>query len=329
MARQARLAKLSLWFIGGAVALLANVTQPRASDDPLFLPQYDLSIRDASLPAKPGGPPPYSATRSKATWSVVAWGIPGGPLPAFSETREGGGSVFSSRTASASVVIKQQGNEQAEYELSQDGAILPCNTANGHPAEFDLFLHPNDKANALEQRGYTATEAFKDGLDALSAVTLQTLLRFTYKDVDRPDECSVSSGNAVAGFILRNPSAKQTLFYDVVLASACGKQPAKRQAHCEQYLSKPWSLYFSKKTPFGVDDPAPLQGMPFLKNGESKDIRLNVLPGLLAAIAQGPDGMDHDPSHWRLQGFLNGQVIYGGMKITTTWSHLTVSAGRK
>jgi hypothetical protein len=238
-------------------------------------------------------------------------------------------SVFSSRATSASVVIKQQGNAQAEYELSQDGAILPCNTANGHPAEFDLFLHPNEKANALEQRGYTAAAAFKDGLDALSAVTLQTMLGFTAKTADRPEECGVSSGNAIAGFILTNASAKQTLFYDVILASACGKQPEKQQAHCEQFLSKPWSSYFSKKTPFGVDDPAPLQDVSFVKNGESRDIRLNVLPGLLAAIARGPDGMDRDPSHWRLKGFLNGQDIYGRMKVTTTWSHLTVLADRK
>jgi hypothetical protein len=323
------MARLSIWLASGAVVLLMNTTQLQAKEAPLFTPQYDLSIRGATLPARPGGPLPYSATRSKATWSVVAWGIPDGPLPAFSESREGAGAVFSSRTSSASVVIKQRANAGAELELSQNGAILPCNTANGRPAEFDLFLHPNDKANSLEQSGYTAAEEFKDGLDALSTVTLRTRLSFKVENVERSDECSVSSGNAVVGFILADPNSKQTLFYDVALASACGKQPEKREAHCEDYLSQPHSVYFAKKTPFGVDDPAPLQGVPFVRNGESRTIKLNVLPGLLGAIERGPADMDRDPSHWKLKGFLNGQFIYGGIEITTTWSDLTVLADHK
>ena len=321
--------KRYIWFAGGVAALLVNAASVKASEDPLFLPQYDLSIRQAGNPAKPGNPPAYAATRPKATWSIIAWNIPDGQLPPFSESRGAEGSVFSSHTPSASVVIKQKANSGSELELSQDGRVLPCNTANGHPAEFDLFLHPNDKADAYEQVGYTAAPEFKQGLDALSTLKVKTRLSFRAGDADRSEECGVASSNVTAGFILGNPSAKQTLFYDIVLATACGKQPQKRLDHCKSFLSHPWLSYFSRKTPFGVDDPAPLLGEPFVRNGEARDIDLDVLPGLLAAIERAPDGMDRDPAHWRLTGFLDGQVIYGGMKVATTWSNLTVAAARK
>jgi hypothetical protein len=291
----------------------------------MFKPPFDFSIRDSREPPAPGGPRPYTATAPNSAWSVIAWNIPGGDLPPFQRSKSGGDTVFVSRAAEAGVTVVQQPDGQASYSFSQDGAALPCNTPKGKPRESDLFAHPNDAQNKFETNAYLAKiGSIKIG-DLKSLISVATLSYNARLSVLRR-ECSVAQGAAVIALILRDFVDRQTLFYQMELSQACGLQPGPREARCEHLTKTPRPNFFARKTPFGIDDPLPLHGQPFLADGETRKLSIDLLPRVKIAIATGPQGMSRDPSHWTVTGYYNGQIIFGGLRLETTWANVSLIA---
>jgi hypothetical protein len=306
-------------------AVLPGAAAASAEARSMFKPPFDFSIRESREPPAPGGPLPYTATAPNAAWSVIAWDIPGGDLTPFQRSKSGADTVFVSRAAEAGVKVTQQPDGQARYSFSQDGAALPCNTADGKPRESDLFAHPNTAQNQFETNAYLAKIGSVKIDDLASLISVATLSYSAALSVPHK-ECPVAQGAAVIALILRDFSDRQTLFYQVELSQACGLQPNPRAARCKRLSKAPRPNFFARRTPFGIDDPLPLHGQPFLTDGETRKLSIDLLPGVKAAIATGPQGMSRDPSHWTVTGYFNGQIIFGGLRLETTWANVSLIA---
>ena len=306
-------------------ATLLGVSVASATSRSMFKPPFDFSIRDSRQPSAPGGPRPYTATGLNAAWSVIAWNIPGGDLPSFQRSKKGADTIFVSHAAEASVTVEQQPDGQARYSFSQDGAALPCNTSEGRPRESDLFAHPNEAQNKFETNAHLAKTGSVKINNLASLISVATLSYSARLSVPHR-ECPVAQGAAVIALILRDPVDRQTLFYQVELSQACGLQPDPRAARCEHLAKVPRPNFFARTAPFGIDDPLPLHEQPFLSNGETKKLSIDLLPRMKAAIAAGPEGMSRDPSHWTVTGYYNGQIIFGGLRMETTWANVSLIA---
>jgi hypothetical protein len=315
------LALLSLAIAAGLLGAAAASAESRS----MFKPPFDFSIRDSREPPAPGGPRPYTATGPDSAWSVIAWNIPDGDLPPFQRSKSGADTVFVSRAAEATVTVIQQPDGQARYSFSQDGAALPCNTPEGKPRESDLFAHPNGARNQFETSAYLAKIGSIKINDLKSLISVATLSYSAQLSVPHR-ECPVAQGAAVIALILRDFVDRQTLFYQMELSQACGLQPGPRAARCERLSRAPRPNFFARQTPFGIDDPLPLHGQPFLADGETRKLSIDLLPRVKIAIATGPQGMSRDPSHWTVTGYYNGQIIFGGLRLETTWTDVSLIA---
>jgi hypothetical protein len=308
-----------------AAASLLGIAAASAESRSLFKPPFDFSIRDSREPPAPGGPRPYTATGPKSAWSVIAWNIPNGNLPPFQRSEIGADTVFVSYAAEARVQVEQQPDGQASYSFSQDGAALPCNTSEGKPRESDLFAHPNTAHNEFETNAYLAKIGSVKIGDLTGLISVATLSYSAQLSVPHR-ECPVAQGAAVIALILRDFVDRQTLFYQMELSQACGLQPETRAERCEGLAKTPRPNFFDRKTPFGIDDPLPLHGQPFLADGETRKLSIDLLPRVKAAIAAGPEGMSRDPSHWTVTGYYNGQIIFGALRMETTWANVSLIA---
>ncbi|MCB8881200.1 hypothetical protein ACELLULO517_13210 [Acidisoma cellulosilytica] len=307
------------------LGLMAAVSPAAAAEVALLKPFGTVSIHSPIQPVPPGGPLPYTASGPAASWGVVAWDIPGGDLSAFTSTQGGAGPISTSHAAEATVSVAQSPADGPVISLSQDGAILPCQTAGGQPRESDLLLSPNRGNNHFDVSGYLS-QSHAYALTSLHHLTASATVSYSATPSARPEVCGVAQGSALMAVILNNPVRHQTLFYQLALTLVCGPQPAPRLAFCAKMRAEPWSNFFFTKNPFGVDDRLPLLGQAFLTSGETRTIHVDLLPRLIGFLRAGPLSLDTDPSHWTIGGFYAGQDIWGGVKLTTHWSSVQLVA---
>jgi hypothetical protein len=290
----------------------------------LVAPFSDFSLREPPDPPPPGSPQFYSSTAVISPWSIVQWNVPGGKLPPFTLTRQGPRTSFHSRAAEVAVEIQRESG-QTSVQLSQNGEALPCSWANGHPRESDLFIAPKDPRWSGHD---TALHPYARSLSigALSALILRAEVSAEAAPLSRPKGCAVSQGAAIVALILRNTTGPkpQILFYQLALNHVCGPGSAQRMRQCAVGQTK--FTYFSRKQPFGVDDFAPLLGVPALGNGQSRHITINLLPRLAQIIAAGPPEMDRNMAHWQFDGTYLGQHIWGDIRLATRWRSFGLTA---
>ncbi|MEA1673537.1 hypothetical protein [Nitrospirillum sp. BR 11163] len=305
----------------------AHIAQ--AKDVDLLAPHWDFSLRESPDPPAPQGPAAYASTVPGATWNFVAWNIPGGDLSPFTRQTSGTKTVFSSTAREASVTVTQvKGATYATYKLTQDGTVLPCQGPDGQPRESDLFASPNDKVKPPhESIGMMADGKY--ALTDLDHLFSDTDVRIKYGNLKTTKGCAVSQGGPLISVVLNNPTSHQTLFYQLALGMICGPQPEDRQRFCNDMVTKPRTDYFFIKDPFGVDDFLPLLGQPFLKSGERRDVRVDILPRLLKLIAEAPAGMDRRPENWRVGHYYNGQHIWGDITLESEWTTARLIASPK
>jgi hypothetical protein len=301
------------------VMLLFLASGARAATVPVFSPPYDFVLLGPQYPPPPGGPVAYATTGGTPKWNIANWNIPGGKLPPFTVSRQGTNTLFTSRAAESSVVITQISAGTASYQLSQNGAVLPCGTG-GAPLESDLL------AGSYHQ---DAPPGKYLALSALTSLISTTTIKYQYGEATPRHICAVSQGGPLISVILNNRTKHQTFFYQLELGDVCGLQPAARARMCEAAGANPRPSFYSNKNPFGADEPLPLFGEKWLADNETRAIRVDLLPHLIDLVENGPPAMDHDLSHWTMGGYYNGQHIWGDMTMTTTWSHVSLLATTK
>ncbi len=294
-----------------------------AKDMDAFQQPQNFSIKARTVSPN-GRPTEYGASGAAPNWGIAQWGAPG-RLPPFKVTQQGGDTISSSVSPGASVVVKRGPDGTESYTLSQNGAVLPCETASGSPREFDLLASPDVSASPSGDISAYHVRSNGIALSAMSHLRVRATVSMHYADISVPKSCGVSQGGVLISVILNNLVSHQTLFYQLGLGSLCGPQPAARGVMCMNAQTHPHSNFFFKTNPFGVDDALPLLGQPWLTNGETRTINADILPRLLLFVRNGPPGMDHDPAHWVLGSYYNGQHIWGDVSLTSTWQNAGMS----
>jgi len=306
--------------------LLLGGHSPSAKEISLLAAPRDFALKEPDDPPPVNGPLTYAITGGNPLWYIVAWNIPGGKLPAFVERKIGGTTVFVSKAAEAAVEIVRRPNGRVAYQLSQDGAALPCEE-NGQPRESDLLVRANGQdVKWPEAPGLLLPRDKPLSLQALTRLVTTATATVHSGPADSPKGCAVSQARALVSVILNNPTTRQTLFYKVTLNNVCGPQPEARRKFCTSFTQRPRPFYYFRTNPFGVEDPLPAVGETWLDNHERRTIRLDILPRLIAHIKAGPSAMDHDPGHWNVSAYYNGQHIWGDVTMTSQWEDIGLFA---
>ena len=123
---------------------------------------------------------------------------------------------------------------------------------------------------------------------------------------------------------ISNTVSNQTMSYQLKISRVCGQSNTVHLNPCGNGPTKQ-EFYFGKN-PFGVDDVLPLNGQPWVTNGQPRKIAVDILPRLLEAIRSAPASMDHDLSHWFVNSIYIGQHIWGDIDLTTEWQDFRLVA---
>ena len=291
----------------------------------LILKPFDaVSIDSPVQPVPPGGPHAYAASGPAASWSVVAWDIPGGELQPFKTTRQHQAVVSVSQAAEASVSVVHEPANGAVIWLSQDGRVLPCLLANGEPRESDLLLSPNQSSNPFGTSGYIVpSHAFP--LTSLRHLIAIATISYQTSPSPKSEACGVVQASVIMALVLNDQLRQQTIFYQLELTEICGPQPVQRQVFCQMMQSVPRAYFFARSNPFGINDQLPLLGQPFLTPGETRAVHVDLSPRVMGILRDGPLSMDRDVGHWVLGGFYVGQNIWGGLRLSTRWSRVQLA----
>ncbi len=308
------------------ILLVLMISTAQAAEIPIFSPPYDFVLLDPQSPPPPGGPFPYASTGGTPTWGISSWDIPGGKLPPFLTGPAGMNILFTSSAAESSVKIAHTPSGLAVYQLFQNGAALPCEEG-GAPRESDLFASPNGYGTKPPAgSGLLLAPDQAPALTGLAQLVSSATVMLQYANAVPSKVCPVSQGAPLVSVILNNLTAHQTLFYQLALSNVCGPQPRARARLCEAWGTHARSSYFFQRNPFGVDDALPAFNQPWLANNETRTISIDLLPHLIKFVANGPPKMDHNPAHWSVGSYYNGQHIWGGLTMTTTWEDVSLVA---
>jgi hypothetical protein len=238
------------------------------------------------------------------TWNIAQWGTPLALQPKFGPAS----GWINANNVSRVQYYATEASGTNVYEFAQNGntGALPCNT------EFDLFLGTNDpQTYAGKPDGFVQSAP----LSTLTAATMSVGTKVTYEQFNR--RCALNFAGYVSAIILTNPTAGQTLFYQIYLRDSRGTTP--NMAWCPDYEN-------SANGAFCVDDAVTvLGGTRVLANSVRVNNTLNVLPRIKTILASAHKKananvvLDRDPAHWMIQNVYIGQLIQGGMIPTSRW----------
>jgi hypothetical protein len=257
----------------------------------------------------------YGPTSPFAKWSVSQWNTPEN-LPPFKDD--------DTRNGFAHVHL----DPDHSYTLEQDGQALSCdrNYATGFKDvhEFDLFVSPNNAQKPQYPQAVTGASAEIGSMKHLfHRITLKPLL---VKVLDTA--CPVTRTIFVTSVTLGDPSAKQTLFYQLRLGIV--------EAHNGGTATiLPQPFWFAKGHDqrsglhgyYGYDDSITSYGDAAARVSATSAFSLDLLPRLTAIVHEGAaSGMDQDLSHWFVRGTYHGEVIWGHIHSRTHWSGFALAA---
>lgn len=299
--------------LGGVLSAGPAAGQPRSGEAPAPVAVF----------AHPSGywlsPPTYSgrlygATSPQANWNIAQWGIPNG-LPSFYDGV--------SLNRSAGVLTLPHG-----VVLQQTTSRLSCGTTV--PPEFDLLAEPNTSPTYPGYPSAALDVSHLANLAALSDLSFGIALRPLAMHVlgagcQAPATAGIDQGVMLGAVILSDPSAGQTLFYQVQF-------DVYRVQNGVTTTTAPSYFYFTGSGGiYGYDDDATVYGQRQAQLGQSTPYHLALLPRLKQVIQQGQSyGMDQDLAHWYINGAYYGNSAWGHMVTAAVWQHfsLTVSSAR-
>eukprot|EP00730_Choanoeca_flexa_P019054 TRINITY_DN9292_c0_g2_i4.p2 TRINITY_DN9292_c0_g2~~TRINITY_DN9292_c0_g2_i4.p2 ORF type:complete len:186 (+),score=11.73 TRINITY_DN9292_c0_g2_i4:686-1243(+) len=134
---------------------------------------------------------------------------------------------------------------------------------------------------------------------------------------------------AVLGVVMDNPSAEQTLFYQVNLGDTRDYTGCPHHANACDLSPLRW---YANQNPFGATDTPQNYNATCLKMssaspgavGNAVDYRLDVLPKLLRALAQGPSGLVKMASEWLVSGCYIGLGMQGNVSQSLYVHHFDI-----
>jgi hypothetical protein len=313
----------------GVAALLAAVpgTAAKAATIDLVAPIQDLIILEPPDPPPPGGPFMYGESGPSPNWNVAQWNIPGDKLSPFRMARVGNANGW---VASASVmrVTLTRSGESAAVDLLEDGAALPCLSADRHPRELDLFLSPNggQQNRPPAVQGMLALGANNPTLATMAHLYASGTVGVAWGVASSRKHCANNQGSALISIVLNDShkQAGQTIFYQLNLDTFCLRDPVDEMKSCRGPSHGP--VGFSRTNPFGFDDDlASFDAKPAPPERPGK-LTVDLLPRLLDVVQRTGEAGDRDPSHWVVGGVYIGLHIWGDVTLHTTWSDFRLQA---
>ena len=283
----------------------------------LVAPMKDFQFIDPDLNAK--AKKGYGASGDDATWNILQWSMPQGALPVFKPDSGTDKSIVVSRSAVAAIKLTRTA-AGTDVLLHQDGSFLPCKSFRGEPREWDFFIGPSGKnVPPAGQIGMLHIGNDNPSLGDMEQLIESANLKVTGKIATKPKGCKVNMGASLMALYLSNPIAHQTLCYQLKTTKVCGHNSTVTLKPCND-PGQDKQGYFSRKSPYGVDDFLPLiTGLAWQKNNETRHIRIDIKPRIDEALRNAP-GADNDLSHWKVTGVYIGQHIWGDVELWSEWS---------
>jgi hypothetical protein len=251
----------------------------------------------------------YGPTSPDATWNIVQWGIPK-DLPPFR------GSETSNEYAK--VVLAERGGVRLEQVTSSVGCDRTYKSGRKLVSEFDLFVAPNGQ---VYKSFPSASSGPFPALSEISRVEHQLKISsFTAQVIDHG--CALSQVALTTALVLANPSAKQTLFYQIRLAAFRTNQ-GKLKAYTpgDGWFFSGENTQSGGRGQYGFTDDVSKVGGRFCEPSRICDYNLELYGRMVEIIRLGRDrGMDPDLSHWILRSTYHGGMAFGHVALRATWS---------
>jgi hypothetical protein len=310
-----------------------------------FQPPAGFSIQSNLTKGANGKPMLFGGTAPDANWFFADMGAPG-DLPPLTYTPGSDGGTWSSSAPWASVRLHVADGEEAET-LSQDGSSLACRGPNGGIKEYDLGIWPNGVNPGYPSAiapAYGSNRNFPS-LSQLASFTIKGTL--TVNAISQPlpvSNCDVNHAGVSYTVILVDEHVipRQMFWYSVQFASFClpagPGDPGRDYRSCSAAAAHPHTWWYwsgaggaAAQTShdatgrvtavhFAIGDVLPAYGQTEIyAPGQPTPVAIDFLPRLVTLITSGKDGVDPDPSHWRLAGAGYGQVVWGDTALSTTW----------
>jgi hypothetical protein len=296
---------------GGGDDQTSTPSQPQSQYTYTYTQPFDASINIADKQSgQTLGSAGYNANASiNNFWSLVQWGNPENLMPISSSP----GIWQITNPWSYLRYYPELNNIANVYELTSRHVSCPSTgTATTESNEFDLFFQP------------TQLNAPKIYLSDMGQLELSIGLNYIYQDIQ--NRCSANLTGMVAALTLAN--ADQDIFVQIDLGGTTSLTTTQPN-WCPDYegIIPSGSIKQQYKNLFCVDDNIINYGGSFMQVGDSKYIKLDILPRLQQLLQSGhtkpptPFGtsLHNNLNGWYITGYYFGTVNYGGTVVITQW----------
>ncbi len=282
----------------------------------------------------------YGPTHQDANWALAQWNIAGPNAPAFTKT-----TTYQSQNANIDVRITERDGKIVNVGLSHGGAGLPC--FPDAASEYNVFAAPNTRDFAPgfpSARASDSDPAFVTNLGAMASLTMAASAMITNIWRTASPACGVNQRVVTMSVIFNNYGDEtrpaQTLYYEIfVYWTRCGASEEEVGSGCNEQQAPVKYFYFDGTganalrdsngkivhQTFGYRDDVQTYGQPMMVPLQAQSYAIDILPPVAAVIASGPNGMDHDLSHWHLAGVYYGSQIWGNVGISSEWANFGVT----
>lgn len=284
------------------ITLVLSATAPVARCEPVFDPPgQDLSIHPLAQHGEL-----YGAARSSAAWHLSQWNNPSGDIADFS----------GSRAANDSLTVEVAHGAEPHFKIMQSGEGLRCEGGAGSPLEFDGFIGTNTKANnpGLPSAEHGDIRALP--ISKLGSLVQDMTLKVNQAALVGSSRCAVSKSLSIVCVVFTNTDAKQVFFYQIALYG---------------FNLNPKSFWWAKGRPngrFGFNQVTDIAARPWTM-GDSRSLRLDILPAVASLITTSGVGIDPNLDHWFLSAAYFGNTLYGQVRLDTEWSSYRLDAVAK
>ena len=247
----------------------------------------------------------YGPSSVAANWKIAQWDIPA-DIPPFDANG------LSANTY-ASVQFRPGGTIALAENLSGVACMKVFPSGRKFVREVDLLAGPNKRSQAGNAAVADAddTEPLTQARNIVLTVTLSLK---TLAVIDKA--CGNNRMNVTEAVVLTNIASRQTLFYQLRLATLDGAGGVRRNAPvAPNWFFAGQNIQSGTSGQFGFGDNVTIFGAPFTEPGASTNYKFDLLARLKQLIAEGARfGMAQNLSQWRITGAYEGLAGWGHVR---------------
>ena len=205
-------------------------------------------------------------------------------------------------------------NSQAIFRIQQNGAGLPC-SRGGVPLEYDALFAPQPASYPAGILKATLADTY--------SVRQRIVIKIDSSNEPQPNApCQVNQRHAITSLVYTNTVGRQNFFYQLTLFSEGLRTAtpsfwwATGQSGVGEWRSKQGVLRF------GFQDSLHSFGMAPPRAEREITLDIKLLDRIRQVILEGAKyGLEQDMNRWRFSGIYFGQAVWGGSKLSSTWTN--------